>query len=50
MLAFLTSFDIFGHAVGVTYKGDGTLKTRLGAFMTLATNILILINLVNLIV
>ena len=48
MLAFLTSFDIFGHSVGVTYKGDGALKTRLGAFMTLAAYVLITINFANL--
>ena len=48
MLAYLTSFDIFGQSVGVTYKGDGALKTRLGAFVTLITYVLITINLVNL--
>jgi len=45
MLAFLKSFDIFGHRVGVNYKGDSALKTGLGAFITLAYYILALINL-----
>ena len=49
MLAFLRSFDIFGHHIGVTYKGDSTLKTGLGAFVTLAYYILALVNLGELI-
>ena len=28
--------DIFGHSIGVQYKGDATFKTKLGAFVTLA--------------
>ena len=48
MLAFLTSLDIFGHSVGVTFKGDGSLKTRFGAFITLSTFALMIVNLVNL--
>ena len=32
-----TSFDIYGHAVGVNYKGNGVYRTRLGAAVTLVT-------------
>ena len=46
MLAFLTNLDLFGHPVGVTYRGDGAVKTRLGAFMTLAFYILATFNFV----
>ena len=48
MLAFLTSFDLFGRPIEVTYKGDGAFKTRLGTFMTLAFYVLATINFVNL--
>ena len=48
MIAFFTQFDLFGHPIGVTYKGDGALKTRLGAFMTLLFYALCIANLVTL--
>ena len=35
--------DIFGHAIGVHYRGDGSFKTRLGALCTIATYVLIAI-------
>jgi hypothetical protein len=44
MLDYLTSFDVFGHQIGVKYKGDVAFKTRLGAFLTLAFYILAFIN------
>ena len=50
MLSNLKRFDIFGHHVGVTYKGDGAYKTHLGAFVTLGFYVLVLINLKVLIV
>ena len=42
--------DVYGHPVGVHYKGSDTYKTRLGAFCTLATYALIFFNLTVLIV
>ena len=50
MQAYLTSFDLFGHQVRVTYKGDSALKTRLGAFATLFFYVIALVNLKGLIV
>ena len=50
MLSLFRSLDIYGHAISVHYRGEGTHKTSLGAFMSLATFILGLINLYNLIV
>ena len=29
--------DMYGHAIGVTYRGSGTYKTNLGALFTIAT-------------
>ena len=40
--------DIFGHVIGVHYRGRDAFKTRLGAFCTLATYTLIFINLFSL--
>ena len=37
---FLVGRDIFGHVIGVNYRGSGTYKTRLGAFCTFSTLIL----------
>ena len=44
-----TSFDMYGHSVGVNYKGNGVYQTRLGAAVTLVTYALMLFNLVTLI-
>ena len=48
MLGYFTSFDIFGHQFSVSYKGDRTLKTRVGAFLTISTYVLMMVNLFNL--
>ena len=40
---FLVDLDIFGHAIGVHYRGRDAFKTRLGAFCTIATYVLIAI-------
>lgn len=45
----IISFDIFGHPVGVNYRGEDTFKTRFGAFCTLAVYILTVVNLTTLI-
>ena len=45
---FFLARDIFGHKIGVHYKGDETYKTRLGAFFTIAIYILMLINFITL--
>ena len=42
------NLDIYGHAIGVHYRGRGAYKTRLGALVTLATYILMIINTVSL--
>ena len=41
---FLVSQDIFGHKIGVNYKGKDSYQTKLGAFLTFATYGLILAN------
>ena len=42
---FITSFDIFGHPVGVNYKGEDTFKTRVGAFCTIGMYVLTILSL-----
>ena len=39
--------DIYGHAVGVHYRGSGSYQTRLGALCTLITYMFIILNLVT---
>ena len=45
---FIVSFDIFGHPVGVNYKGEDTFKTRFGAFCTIAMYVLTVLSLTTL--
>ena len=42
--------DMYGHVIGVHYRGRGSYQTRLGAFFTFATYVLMIVNLVTLIV
>ena len=34
--------DIYGHSIGVHYKGDGSYRTSLGSFVTLITVALVM--------
>ena len=43
-LNFIVDQDIFGHAIKVNYRSKDAFKTRLGAFCTIGTYILIAIN------
>ena len=47
--SFIISFDRFGYGIFAQYKGDDEYKTRLGTMVTIATYVLIAINLVNLV-
>ena len=40
--------DMYGHVIGVHYRGSGSYQTKLGAFVTLATYVLMVINMVTL--
>ena len=44
----LRSLDIYGHKVGVNYRGEDAFKTKLGGLLSLATYTFAIINLVNL--
>ena len=46
---YLVGKDIYGHPVGVNYRGSGSYKTKRGALCTLATLILVLMNLTTLV-
>ena len=41
---WLVSKDVYGHPVGVNYRGSGTYQTSLGAFCTLALYVLATVN------
>ena len=41
---FLVSQDMYGYAIGVNYRGSGSYQTRVGAFFTLVTYVLMIIN------
>ena len=40
--------DMYGHVIGVHYRGKRSYQTRLGAFFTLTTYVLMTVNLVSL--
>ena len=40
----LTSIDLFGHPIGVHYKGSGNFRTILGSICSVVTLVLIAIN------
>ena len=44
MRAFLVNQDIYGHVIGVHFKGRGTFNTSLGGLCTMATYVLIAMN------
>ena len=50
ILQVIQSQDIYGHAIGVHYKGEDKFKTYLGSFCTLAVYVLMFVNLATLIV
>ena len=45
---FITSLDIFGHPIGINYRGEETFKTRLGSLFTIVITVLMTINTVTL--
>ena len=49
-LKFIKSLDIYGHQVGVHYRGDSSFKTGIGAFLTLLSLFLIFSNTLGLFV
>ena len=40
--------DVYGHVIGVHYKGSGSYQTKLGALVTLVTYVLMTVNMVTL--
>lgn len=45
----LAKIDIYGYAVGVSYRGNATMQTRLGGIVSLITYVLALTNLLTLV-
>ena len=39
---------MYGHVIGVHYKGSGSYQTKLGALVTLVTYVLMTVNMVTL--
>ena len=46
----LVNQDIYGHAIGVNYRGSGAYQTRLGALFTFVTYVLIIVNTVSILI
>lgn len=44
---FVVSKDVFGHPIRVNYKGRNTFQTKLGAFCTLITALLMLVSILR---
>ena len=40
--------DMYGHTIGVHYRGRDAYKTKLGALVTLATYVLMTVNMISL--
>ena len=47
--SLLQRLDIFGHRIGVHYRGEDTYKTIFGGLLTLATYILVSLHTFNLV-
>ena len=45
---FFVGLDTFGRPLSVNYKGSDTYQTKLGAFCTVVSYVLMTVNLVNL--
>ena len=48
LCGLLERLDIFGHKVGVHYKGEDAYKTKFGGLLSLATYVLVVIQTLNL--
>lgn len=44
----MVDHDIYGHKIGVHYRGSDSFKTRFGAFVSVVTYVFIAINLQSL--
>ena len=49
LVNFLVGTDVFGHPVGVNYRGSGSFKTKVGALCSLAALVVVLANLTTLV-
>ena len=49
LVDFMVSKDIYGHPVGINYRGSDSYQTKMGAFCTLATLIMVILNSTNLV-
>ena len=49
LVNYLVGIDVFGHPVGVNYRGSGSFKTKMGALCSLATLIMVLANFTTLV-
>lgn len=45
----ILGLDIYGHKIGVHYNGSDAYKTKVGAFISLGTFVMVAINTFNLI-
>ena len=46
---YLVGKDVYGHPVGINYRGSDSFQTKMGACCTLATLIMVIVNLSTLV-
>ena len=44
LMDYVVSKDIYGHPVGINYRGSDSFQTKMGALCTLATLIVVIVN------
>ena len=50
MVSLIKRIDLFGHSIGVNYRGEGTYRTKLGGLVSVLTFLLICANTIKLFV
>ena len=49
IFGLLLRLDIYGHKIGVNYRGEDMYRTKFGGFLTLATYTLVAIHTIKLV-
>ena len=44
LIDYMVGKDIYGHPVGINYRGSDSFQTKMGALCTLATLIMVIAN------
>ena len=44
LIDYMVGKDVYGHPVGINYRGSDSFQTKMGALCTLATLIVVIVN------